>query len=70
MKRTFLQDDVEHGLLMAADEKQRLEIDELARQRKETKLKGGNDSSSDDGNSGVMLMIGDGFGVFQIIAGN
>jgi len=64
---TFVRGDIESGLQSAANEKQRLELQELARQRKEAEAKG--KGSTDDDEGRFVMMIGNGFGMFQVIAG-
>lgn len=62
-----MQGDVERGLLSAAEEKQKIEMKGLERQRKELKAKGGKPAESDE--ASFFLMVGNGMGVFQIISG-
>ena len=56
--------DLEDGLRVAANEKQRVELVELEKQRKESEARGEKSSENH-----VIMMIGNGFGVIQIMAG-
>ncbi|KAI1729806.1 mitochondrial carrier protein [Ditylenchus destructor] len=61
---TYMQDDVEKGLLSAAEEKQKIEMKELEQQRKELQGKG----QEAEPEASFFLMVGNGMGVFQIIS--
>lgn len=60
---TFISKNVEQGLQYAADVKQQEELDLIKKQRK---MKGLDPEVEDD--RGGFMMIGNGFGVFQIIS--
>jgi phosphoglucomutase len=61
----FVGSHIEEGLEMAAKEKEQMERIELDRQRAELKAKNKDDGDADQH---VIMMIGNGLGVFQIIA--
>jgi hypothetical protein len=64
---TYISGDVESGLEKVAEEKQRMEFEELERKKNDAKEKG--EDEEDHGMSGhfFMAMVGNGMGVFQII---
>jgi len=61
----YVGSNIEEGLELAAEDKERLERIEIERQRAELKAKGKDAEGTDEH---IIMMIGNGLGVFQIIA--